>query len=719
MHTGSVQPPAAPRRPSRREVHGDVVDDPYAWMRDKSDPELIAYLEAENAYTDAVTADQADLARAIYDDIDARTQQTDLSVPDFVRHSDGRCYWYYARTEKGLDYASFHRVPATDRDQLPDPNAQPGSIAGEELLLDANLLAAGQDFFALGAFEVSPDGNLLAYAVDTTGDERYSCHFLDLRTSQPLPDVLPEIAAGGCWAGDDTFCYLTMDAAWRPDTVHRHLLGEDGDTVVFHEPDERFWLGVGESRDRRWVLISAGSKTSSETLLLAAGDRTGGPRVVTRRRPGIEYDVEVASDRLYIVHNDQADDFALAQAPLDASSAADWQPLWPGKPGIRLLGVSAYDQALVVSLRRDGLARVVVHPLTDSGDPGPGHEIDFGEPLFHVDADGSEDADTDRIRLSYQSMVTPEQVLEYRLDTGERRVLKQRPVLDHPVLGPYRPEDYVQRREWATAADGTRIPISLIHRADTPLDGSAGCVLYGYGAYEISIAPTFSIARLSLLDRGYVYAIAHVRGGGELGRAWYYDGRLEAKEHSFTDFVACARHLVSAGYTCPDRLAAEGGSAGGLLLGAALNLAPEVFAAAHAAVPFVDALNTILDPELPLTVVEWEEWGDPVHDAAAYHRMKGYTPYENLRPVRYPAILVTTSLNDTRVEVTEPAKWVARLRYDTGATANLALRTELVAGHGGASGRYAGWRDTAFELAWLIWNTPPSGDVAETAPSRT
>ncbi|MDQ7991884.1 MAG: prolyl oligopeptidase family serine peptidase, partial [Propionicimonas sp.] len=407
----------------------------------------------------------------------------------------------------------------------------------------------------------------------------------------------------------------------------------------------------------------------------------------------------------YLVHNDGAPDFALARAPLAAGSPEEWEPVWPGEPGVRLLDVSAYDRALVVSLRREALVRVVVHPLDPDGTIGPGREIDFGEVLYQVDADGSEDADTDRIRLSYQSLVTPDQVLDYLLETGELRVLKQRPVLDHPVSGPYRAADYVQQREWATAPDGTRIPLSIVRRADTPLDGTAGCVLVGYGAYEISYPYQFSIPRLSLLDRGYVIAIAHVRGGGELGRAWYEAGRLAHKENTFTDFVACARHLVAAGFTRTDRLAATGGSAGGLLIGAAINLAPDAFAAVNAQVPFVDALNTVLDPELPLTVTEWEEWGDPLHDAEAYHRMKGYSPYENVRRQDYPAILVTASLNDTRVEITEPAKWVARLRHDAGLADSLLLKTEMVAGHGGVSGRYAVWRDIAFEFAWLLSRT--------------
>ncbi|MGV8909608.1 MAG: S9 family peptidase [Propionicimonas sp.] len=698
------RPPVAPRRPSTRTHHGDTFSDPYAWMRDKADPEFLAYLTAENAYTEVVAAPQAQLRQEIYDDISARTKQTDLSVPEFVRHPGLGEFWYYARTTEGLDYPSYHRCPAHGRDALPDPNA--GSPEGEQLLLDAQALAAGAEFFALGCFDVSPNGRLAAYSVDTSGDERYHLRFFDLLTGAALADEVAEVASGGCWAGDEAFCYLTVDDAWRADRLWRHRLGDQAaDEMLYRETDERFSLGVDSSRDNRWVQLGAASKTSTESWLLDTHDPAAVLRSVAVRRDDIEYDVEVAGDRLFIVHNDGAPDFALAEAPLTATDATQWSPIWPGEPGVRLLGVTSYDRVLVQSLRRDGLQLVTLRHRDADGEVGPEVGIDFPEPLYQVDADGGDEPDTDRIRLHYQSMVTPGEVIEYRLADGDRKVLRRRPVLDHPVHGPYRPEDYRQRREWAVAADGTRIPISLVYRADTPLDGTAGCLLYGYGAYEISVGESFSIARLSLLDRGYLYAVAHVRGGGELGRAWYTQGRLEAKENTFTDFVTCARHLVSAGYTSPERLAAEGGSAGGLLIGAALNLAPEAFAAAHAAVPFVDALTTILDPELPLTVMEWEEWGDPLHDPEAYARMRGYSPYENVRAAQYPAILVTTSLNDTRVEVTEPAKWVATLRHDSGSQRPILLKTEMVAGHGGGSGRYQAWRDAAFELAWLIWET--------------
>jgi len=700
------RPPVAPRRPSTRTHHGDSFTDPYAWMRDKADPEFLAYLSAENAYTEAVTAPLAELRQEIYGDISARTKQTDLSVPEFVRHPGLGEFWYYARSTEGLDYPSYHRCPAQGRDSLPDPSK--GAPEGEQLLLDAQALAAGTDFFALGCFDVSPNGRLAAYSVDTTGDERYRLSFFDLITGQALPDEVAEVASGGCWAGDEAFCYLTVDDAWRPDRLWRHRLGATGDDeLLYTEDDERFWLGVDCSRDNRWVQLGAASKTSTETWLLDATDPASTLRSVAPRREDIEYDVEVAGDRLFVVHNDGAPDFALAQAPLTSTDPADWTTIWPGEPGVRLLGVVSYDKVLVQSLRRDGLQVVTLRHRDAAGDVGEEVAIAFEEPIYTVDVDGGDEADTDRIRLHYQSMVTPDEVIDYRIADGRRTVLRRRPVLDHPVHGAYRPTDYRQQRVWATAEDGTHIPISLVYRADTPLDGSAGCLLYGYGAYEISVSPSFSIARLSLLDRGYIYAVAHVRGGGELGRAWYTGGRLEAKENTFTDFISCARYLVSAGYTSTERLAAEGGSAGGLLIGAALNLAPDAFAAVHAAVPFVDALTTILDPELPLTVMEWEEWGDPLHDPQVYARMRRYSPYENVKAAQYPAVLVTTSLNDTRVEITEPAKWVAALRHDSGSRRPILLKTEMVAGHGGSSGRYQAWRDAAFELAWLIAATPP------------
>lgn len=694
-------PPDAPRRPFTRVHHGDVVEDPYHWMADKADPEFVAYLAAENAFTEASTAHLAGLREELYGDLAARTLQTDLSVPLHVTHTDGTSYWYYARTTEGLDYASHWRLSAHDRDDIPDLREPQ---AGEELVLDVNALAEGHAFLALGWSEVSPDGRLLGYSVDTAGDERYDLYVRDLATGALLDGPIAGVGAGGTWLGDEWLFYVRVDDAWRPHEVWRHRLGDPDDALVFHEPDERFWLGVDGSRDYRWAIIEVGSKTTTECHLVPTATPTAAPRCVAPRRDGVDYGVEVAPDALWILHNDGAPQFMLSRAPLEATSHDQWEPVIAERPQTRLTGVSAYDRALVVTHRTDGLTGVHILPRRPDGGLGEPTPITFDEVLYDVDAEAAPDYATDRIRIGYESMVTPGSVLEYRLDTGALRLLKQVPVRDHPVHGPYVPDHYVQERRWATADDGTRVPVSLVRHRDTPVDGTAPGLLYGYGSYEVSIDPWFAMSRISLLDKGFVFAIAHVRGGGELGRPWYEAGRLLAKRNTFTDFVACGRLLVEEGHVAPDRLLAEGGSAGGLLMGAVANLAPEQFRAIHASVPFVDALTTTLDPELPLTVMEWEEWGDPLHDPEVYAYMKSYSPYENVEPRRYPAILATTSLNDTRVEVTEPAKWVARLRdlATNGPDRPILLRTEMVAGHGGVSGRYQAWRDRAFELAWLI-----------------
>jgi oligopeptidase B len=699
----------AERRPVRREHHGDVFSDPYEWLRDKQDADVIAYLEAENAYTEARTGHLSALTEAVFGEIKARTQETDLSVPTYTTHLDPStgatsAYWYYVRTLEGSEYPIYCRTPAAGgADTPPDVD---GEIAGEQILLDANLAAAGEEFFSLGAFTVSPSGNLLAYATDVAGDERFLLKIVDLTTGELLADEIADIAYGVAWAGESHLFYTRADAAWRPYVVLRHRLGTDAgtDAEVLTEPDERFWVGVGSSRDEDWIVLGVGSKLTSEYWLLPAADPEGTPRLVAPRRQGVEYDVEPAGDRLLIVHNDGAPDFELAEAPLDASSHEQWTPVLPHTPGVRITGVSAYAGHAVVSLRRDGLTGVHVLPRSSAGDLTAGHDIAFDEPLFDVYAVGGPNYVTDSIRIGFESMVTPATVFDYALGTGELTLRKQTPVLPGPDGRAYDPAAYVQERGWATAADGTRVPLSIVRRADVPLDGSAPGFLYGYGSYEISIDPSFSIPRLSLLDRGFVYAIAHIRGGGEMGRSWYENGKTLTKRNTFTDFVAAADFLVEHGYTSRERLAAAGGSAGGMLMGAVANLAPERFRAIHAAVPFVDSLTTILDPELPLTVIEWEEWGDPLHDPEVYAYMKSYTPYENVTAQAYPAILATTSLNDTRVYYVEPAKWVAALRQTAtnGEDRPILLKTEMVAGHGGVSGRYKAWREKAFEYAWLI-----------------
>ena len=690
--------------------HGDAFVDPYEWLRDKDNPEVISYLEAENAYTEAQTSQLSELSDAVFGEIKARTKETDLSVPSYSSHPGGSAYWYYVRTVEGSEYPIYCRVVASDREKLPDTEQQ---ILGEEVLLDANLEADGHEFFSLGAFSVSLDGRLLAYSVDLTGAERFTIMIKDLVSGELLADQISDTAYGVAWAKNSHFFYTRADEAWRPYVVLRHRLGTDPsqDVAVVTESDERFWLGVDASRDDRWILIAAGSKITSEFRLLSTDDPEGEPRVVAPRRQGVEYDVEPAGDRLLIVHNDGAEDFELAAAPLTATSHTEWTPVIPHRQGVRILAVSAYASHAVVSLRRDGLTGLHVMPRDAGGNLLEGTDIAFEEPLYVVHAPGESEYQTPTIRVGYASLLTPDSIYDYHLTTRELTLLKRTPVLDDPRFGSYQPDNYIQERGWATAPDGTGVPLSIVRRADIPLDGSAPALLYGYGSYEASMDPGFSVSRLSLLDRGIVYAIAHTRGGGELGRTWYEQGKRLAKMNTFTDFVACADYLVEQGYTAPDRLAARGASAGGLLMGAVANLAPDRFRAIHAGVPFVDALTTILNPELPLTVIEWDEWGDPLHDAEVYAYMKSYTPYENVRSVDYPAILATTSLNDTRVFYVEPAKWIAALRHvaTNSAGRKILLKTEMVAGHGGVTGRYKSWHELAFEYAWIIGEITSEG----------
>jgi oligopeptidase B len=682
-----------------REHHGDRVIDPFEWLRDKDDPEVIAHLEAENAYAEAMTGHLEVLRARIFDEIKSRTQETDLSVPETYRG-----WWYYSRTFEGKQYPAQCRVrKVTGRGR---PQLEPGvTPEGEQLLLDGNLEAQGHEFFSLGAFEVSTDGRRIAYAVDFEGDERFALRVRDIETGALIDEAVTAIGYGAVWSLDGQHLFYTrMDESWRPHQLWRHEVGTAAgdDVLVFEEADERFWMGIGSSRDDAWVIIQVGSKLTSEVLLIDAAAPLGDPQVVAPRRHGVEYDVEPAGDRLLIVHNANHPDFELAQAPLDATGPEQWSSLADAVAGERLLGVEAFAEHAVVSLRRDGLTalRVMPRDLSAPSGFGPANDLSFDEPLYSVGTGHNPEYETSALQVVFESLVTPKTISDYDLVTGEYTLLKTQ-----PVLGGYDPADYEQRREWATAPDGTLVPISLIHRREVRADGTAPGLLYGYGAYEICIDPYFSVARLSLLDRGFVYAIAHVRGGGEMGRQWYDSGKMEHKTNTFTDFLACAEHLLSSGWVAPDRLVAEGGSAGGLLMGAVANLAPGRFRAIHAAVPFVDALTTILDPSLPLTVPEWEEWGDPLHNEDVYRYMKSYTPCENIAAVDYPAILATTSLNDTRVYFVEPAKWVARLRETVTSDPvrrPILFKIEMVAGHGGKSGRYDAWKQYSWELAFLM-----------------
>jgi oligopeptidase B len=715
-----LTPPTTPKQPTERIHHDDVYIDDYEWLREKDDPAVVAHLHEENAYTNARTDHLSLLREQIFEEIKDRTRETDLSVP--TREGD---WWYYTRTVEGKQYGIHCRAPIASPDDWKPPaldeDAQRKGLSGEQILLDDNVEAEGHDFYSLGSFDVSADGTRMLWAVDTEGDERYTIRIRSLvDDGVTFPDEITGTSSGALFdqTGEYVF-YTTVDDAWRPDTVWRHPVGTapatetdaaPADTKVFHEPDEHYFIGVGLTRSRRFLVVEAGSNITSETWLLRSDDPTGEFTVVWPRREGVEYDVEHAvvggHDRLLIVHNQDAVNFELVSV-----SAHDPQgprrTLLPHNPQVRLESVDAFRDFVAVEYRREGLTRVAVAcvPEETGADDDTLHELHFDEELFTVGIGGNPEWTQPTLRMGYGSFVTPSTVYDYDVRTRELRMLKQQ-----AVLGDFDPTLFEQKREWATANDGTRIPISLVYRRDLVTPGEpAPLVLYGYGSYEASMDPSFGIPRLSLLDRGIVFAIAHVRGGGELGRLWYEHGKKLHKKNTFTDFVDSARHLIDTGWTAPDRMAAQGGSAGGLLMGAVANLAPRYFSGILAEVPFVDPLTSILDPSLPLTVIEWDEWGDPLHDPEVYAYMKSYSPLENVHETHYPHILAVTSLNDTRVLYVEPAKWVAKLR-EVGADA--LLKIEMAAGHGGVSGRYSAWRERAFSYAWLIdaVGAHPSGE---------
>jgi oligopeptidase B len=665
-------------------VHGNERVDDWYWLRERDDPEVRAHLEAENAYADAVLAPLQGLRDRIFEEIRGRVQETDESAP--VPHGP---WEYTTRTVEGLQYPMHcrRRRGASDADAV--------------IVLDENVLAGDHDYFALGGFEVSPDHRVLAYSTDVTGGERYTLRFRDLTTGADEPDVVENVTYGLAWADDARTCfYVRPDEAMRPHEVWRHRLGSPpgDDRLVFREDDERFFVSISRTRSGRFVLIDSHSKTTSEVWFVPTDDPDAEPRVVAPREPGHEYDVEhhwseERGDRFLVVTNQsgKARNFELVAAPCVDPERQYWTPIVPHRADVRLDAVHAFAEHLVLHERADGLDRLAVM----HAEAGEVHRIPFPDPVYSAWVGPNAEYETRTLRYGYTSLVAPPTDVDYDMDTHNRAIVKTQ-----PVRGGYEPGEYTSVREWATADDGTRVPISVVHRRDTPIDGTAPCLLYGYGSYEHSTDPVFRASRLSLLDRGVVYAIAHVRGGGEMGRAWYEQGKLAHKANTFTDFVAGAEHLLARGYAAPGRLAARGASAGGLLMGVVANLRPDLFAAIVAEVPFVDVLTTMLDPTLPLTVTEWEEWGDP-RDPDAYARMRSYSPYDNVRAQSYPAMYVTSGLHDPRVQYWEPAKWVAKLRAHSTADAPIVLRTEMGAGHGGPSGRYDAWRDEATVLAFV------------------
>jgi len=693
-------PPLAPQRPETLTAHGHSRQDPWYWLREREDPEVLAYLEAENAYTEEILAPLSDLRTTLFEEMKARILETDMSVP--ARRGP---WWYYGRSEEGQNYGIHCRRPARARDELP-PAGEPG--ADEQILLDENILAEGHDYFAVGSAAISPDHAWLAYATDTEGDERYELRFRNLNDASlaAADEVVRDIGYGLAWSADSKVVfYVRFDEALRPHQLWRHHLGADpaDDHLIYEEADRRFSLGTGLTRDGAFVLVSLHSTNTAEWLAIRSDQPLSEPRVVIPRREGHEYAIDHLNGDpgwFVVLTNDDALDFKVIAAHDSGPGAHDWIELVAHRPGVRIEDVDAFNDVLVLSERTAAETLVRVLPFSpgttpfDTGLMADSWTVPSAESPSSTWLGANPEAEVTSIRVGRTSMVTPSSVLQIALADRSEIVLKQ-----EPVLGDFDSSQYVTSRLWATGADGTQIPLSIVHAVDTPLP--APTVLYGYGAYEHSIDPTFSHHRLSLLDRGFVFAVAHVRGGGEMGRAWYEHGRMEEKQHTFDDFIACGHHLVAAGIADPERLAGRGGSAGGLLIGAVSNQAPGLFRALVAQVPFVDCVTTMLDDQLPLTVGEWEEWGNPLASKDAYDRMLSYSPYDNVTDVTYPDLLITGGLNDPRVSYWEPAKWTAKLRV-VSPTTTVLLKTEMGAGHGGPSGRYDAWKEEAMVFAFLL-----------------
>jgi len=685
-------PPIARREPVEHILHGDRRVDHYAWLREKENPEVIAYLNAENAYTDAVLHDTAPFQEKLYQEMLARILQTDLSVPYRLRG-----YFYFTRTEEGKQYPIHCR--RRDSENAP-----------EELLLDLNALAHSHSFLGLDVFAVSDDNQLLAYSLDTTGFRQYTLQGKDLRTGEGLPFRIERVTSAA-WASDNRTLFYTVEdeTTKRSYRLYRHVLGStQQDVLLYEEPDERFHLDVERTRSGAFLLLSIDSHTTSEVRYLRADQPTGDFRVIAPREDEHEYDVEhhtgptsnSAGGNFYIRTNSGGRTFRLVTASVADPRRDRWRELIPNRPEVMLAAAQVFASHLVLFERESALPYLRIVPL-DAGvaaeDPlASSHRIEFREPVYNASLGANPEFVTDHVRFHYESFITPRSVFDYDLHTGEQILRKQQ-----PVLGGYDPSQYVSERLYAEASDATRVPISIVYRRDAPRDASAPVLLYGYGSYGLSVPVNFSSNRLSLLDRGVMYAIAHVRGGGELGKLWHDAGRMHQKRNTFIDFIAAAEHLIALRYTSAEKLIIEGGSAGGLLMGAAANLRPDLFRIIISHVPFVDVLNTMLDASLPLTVGEYEEWGNP-QIPEDYFYMKSYCPYTNLERKTYPTMLVKTSLNDSQVMYWEPAKYVAKLRTLKTDANPLLLKINMGAGHGGASGRYDYLREIALDYAFLL-----------------
>jgi oligopeptidase B len=669
--------PVAERIPHTQSVNGIQWVDDYFWLRDRDNPEVIAYLETENIYTERMMAHTSELQDTLYEEMLGRIQETDLSVP--YRRDN---YYYYSRSEEGQAYTIFCR-------------REEGEEGEEQILLDQNILAADVEYLDVGHMEVSPDHSILAYGVDTSGSEEYTVYFRDLATGEDAEATVEGVSYSMAWANDNrTIFYTLQDEQHRPYQLYRYELGGEPE-LVYEETDERFFLDVWATRSEGYLVMAMDSSITSERWVLGADDPRGEFELVRAREQGVEYSIEHHRERFFVWTNgtdaeEGAVNFRLMEASVDSPGV--WTEVIPHRPEVQLVSVDAFADYLVIRERAGGSPQIRIWDL----DTDEQHTIEFPEPVYSVYPEDNPEFESDTFRVSYTSLITPESIYDYHMDSRELELLKET-----PVLGDYDGDEYVSARLFATAEDGAEVPISVLYRADTALDGTAPMFLAGYGAYGYSYDPYFSSNRLSLLDRGFIYAVAHVRGGGEMGRPWYEDGKLFAKRNTFTDFIAVAEHLIAAGYTASDRLAIYGASAGGLLIGTVTNMRPDLFSVVVADVPFVDLINTMLDETIPLTVIEWEEWGNP-NEPDYFEYMWSYSPYDNVEATEYPDMLVLAGLNDPRVQYWEPAKWTARLRATRTDDNWLLLKTNMDAGHFGSSGRYGRLHELAFIYAFIL-----------------
>lgn len=672
----SLTPPVAERIDTELVHHGDVRLDPYYWMRDRENPAVISYLEAENAYTKERMAHTEALQASLFEEMVSRIKEDDETAPTL----DGG-YYYYSRTIKGENYEVHCR--------------KKGSLsAPEEVLLDGNEMGRGKEYFAIGEMDMSPDHRWMAYSTDYLGNERYTLRFRNVETGEELAATVPDTYYSLAWASDNkTLFYTRVDEANRPYQVWRHVVGTDAaqDVLVYQEDDDAYFLGVSRSRSGQYIFITMQSKVTTEYRLLDASKPDAEPVVFAPRRQAIEYYIDHVGDSFYIVTNDNAVNFRLMKTPQAKTDVANWKEVIAHDPAVTLTGVDAFEDFIVVQERRSGVVMLRVRDLKTGKD----RYVPFPESSYTAGLSSNPTFDTKVVRFRYASLTTPRSVYDYDTQTGETILIKETEVPN------YDRTRFESQRIFATAPDGVQIPISIVYKKGALDNGPAPMFLTGYGSYGISYEPSFSSSRIALLERGIVFGIAHIRGGGDLGRTWYEDGKFNRKMNTFTDFIAASEHIIKEGLTSSSKLAIEGGSAGGLLMGAVINMRPDLYAAVIAAVPFVDVLTTILDPSLPLTVIEWEEWGNPA-EKTYYDYIKSYSPYDNVEAKAYPDLLVTAGLNDPRVSYWEPAKWVAKMRHVKTGDNLLLLKTNMGAGHGGASGRYDYLKELAFEYAFVI-----------------